>query len=267
MWFFGKPKRPTSEEAARRLVALKYIYGYALLTPPPNIINQWLETRKTVNQELLIDELKAQQTEYRKKLHTLGLWKHFSPKEKTFLSSSLADAHLQQHTDATWRLEAIQVLMWALGMLSTLPPYEKALSHDLLKSFQQEDPGKFVKSAQLRPQAEIDAARDLAELWHWRSRTRELIERNEPLPPDPQMEAVGIKTFDDIVRFSARHSQEEGLLPIIDEDFAVGEKAYRDLSPEEWSEVRSVTIERHFTLNWLCGYAPRNQWDQTPTDT
>jgi hypothetical protein len=61
--------------------------------------------------------------------------------------------------------------------------------------------------------------------------------------------------------------KEEGRFEVIDEDFAVHGKAYRDLSPEEWSEVRSITLERHFALNWLCGYAPNNRWDETPTDT
>jgi hypothetical protein len=31
--------------------------------------------------------------------------------------------------------------------------------------------------------------------------------------------------------------------------------------------VGSITEERHFALNWLCGYAPDNDWDATPTPT
>jgi hypothetical protein len=54
---------------------------------------------------------------------------------------------------------------------------------------------------------------------------------------------------------------------VIGDDFGVKGKPYGELSPEEWSEVRSITIERHRALNWLCGYSPNNEWDQTPTDT
>ena len=43
--------------------------------------------------------------------------------------------------------------------------------------------------------------------------------------------------------------------------------SYRDLTDEEWSSIRSIAFERHFALNWLCGYAPDNRWDETPTDT
>jgi hypothetical protein len=53
----------------------------------------------------------------------------------------------------------------------------------------------------------------------------------------------------------------------IADDYPAKGKAYRDLNTEEWAEVRSVTVERHFTLNWLCGYAPLNDWDRTPTGT
>jgi hypothetical protein len=48
----------------------------------------------------------------------------------------------------------------------------------------------------------------------------------------------------------------------IDESFPVNGKAYRELSTQEWSEVRSITVERHFVLNWLCGYAPENEVGQ-----
>ena len=44
-------------------------------------------------------------------------------------------------------------------------------------------------------------------------------------------------------------------------------KAYRDLGPEEYAIATSIARERHFALNWLCGHAPGNRWDETPTDT
>ena len=53
----------------------------------------------------------------------------------------------------------------------------------------------------------------------------------------------------------------------IHDDFPAKGKAYRDLTADEWSEVRSVCAERHYALNWLCGYAPGNDWDHTPTET
>jgi hypothetical protein len=114
----------------------------------------------------------------------------------------------------------------------------------------------------------IDQARDVAESWHWRSRTRELIERGDAFPDNPKMKAIGFRSYDDVVRFSARnHAQEGRLSHCVEEDYPAKGKAYRDLTQSEWSEVRSITVERHYTLNWLCGYAPENKWDETPINT
>jgi hypothetical protein len=60
----------------------------------------------------------------------------------------------------------------------------------------------------------------------------------------------------------------EGIFPAIEaEDFPVRGIAFRDLSLSEWKDVSSVIIERHFALNWVCGRAPGNRWDETPTGT
>ncbi|HNQ91116.1 MAG TPA: hypothetical protein PKM73_21080 [Verrucomicrobiota bacterium] len=75
-------------------------------------------------------------------------------------------------------------------------------------------------------------------------------------------------SYDDIVRFTAKASGESGTLAeVLDEDFVAKGKPYRDLTATECSEVTSITVERHFALNWLCGRAPGNRWDETPTDT
>jgi hypothetical protein len=81
------------------------------------------------------------------------------------------------------------------------------------------------------------------------------------------MQTACVRSYDDIVRFTAKKLDEEGRMRAIDEDFPAKGKASRELSDDEWSEVRSITMERHIALNWLCGYAPNNEWDETPTDT
>ena len=174
----------------------------------------------------------------------------------------------RQQIDATWRVEAAQTLMWALGMLADLPPYDTGANHDLIKQIPSGELAPFIKSAQLREQPELDRARSTAEFWHWRSRTRELIERGEPFRDNEQMKSMGFRSYDDIVRFSASNAAQKGTIPpSIDDDFPAKGKAYRDLTGDEWSEVKSITAERHFALNWLCGFAPGNNWDDTPTDT
>ena len=145
-----------------------------------------------------------------------------------------------------------------------MPPYDAEADLALLK----EGPSAardWLRSAALRPKAEINQARDVAELWHWRSRTRELIEKARPLPEG--LVAAGFRSYDDIIKLTVTKAAEDGVTSVIDDDFSLKGKAYRALTDDEWSKVRSITIERHFALNWLCGLAPKNRWDETPTET
>lgn len=51
----------------------------------------------------------------------------------------------------------------------------------------------------------------------------------------------------------------------IDGDFPAFDKAYREATAEESEVLRSIALERHYTLNWLCGMG--EDWDEVPTDT
>lgn len=201
----------------------------------------------------------------------MGLWDAFSPWERSFLSDRAAAAEKANVVQASWRIEAYGVLLWAVQRVPWLPPYDEMFSHDIGDKIPREPDAsaEFIATAVLRDRAELEKQRDLVELWHWRSRTRQLIEKNEPFPAMPTAPgAPQFKSYDDIVRFTAKAAKENGTFgSIVDEDFPAHEKAYRDLTPDQWSEVTSITVERHFALNWLCGHAPGNRWDETPTDT
>lgn len=267
-WFKKRSSRPTAEDAARRLVILKHVVGAGLLAPPREMLAEMTAKWQPEEREKFHREAETQRDQLWEGLRGAGLWSHLSPCEQALAKTTMATVNHQQQVDATWRLESVQTLMWALGLLEALPPYDTQAGHDLLKQVPLADLPAFVRSARLRETKVLDEARDLAEFWHWRSRTRQLIERGDPFPDDPKMRAAGFNSYDDIVRFTARKAAEEGMIPpCIDDDFPARGKAYRDLTAEEWSEVGSITSERHFALNWLCGYAPSNRWDDTPTNT
>jgi len=258
---------PSAEDALLRLLVLMHVVRYALLTPSPDLLKLSLESWDESDRIKFAHGAKQVRDEFWAPVRASPLWEAMSPQEKEFAATTVVTMSQQEHIDFTWRLEAMQVLMWAMEILPSLPPYDEPATPELFERLTAADIGLLIDSPRLRPHQQIEHERSLAELWHWRSRTRELIEQGRSLPADPALEAAGLKTFDDIVRATARLCQQDGSVPVIDEDFAAYGKAYRDLSPDEWSEVRSVAIERHFTLNWLCGYAPDNKWDETPTDT
>jgi hypothetical protein len=59
---------------------------------------------------------------------------------------------------------------------------------------------------------------------------------------------------------------EQGLLPApMRGDYRAFGKVYRHLTPEQHDEARSIAVERHHALNWLCGEG--RTWDDVPLDT
>jgi hypothetical protein len=259
--------RPSAQDVARRLVVLKYVVVYALTAPPCDMLRMLLEKWSADEREKFSADGEAKREEFWQPLRQAGLWPSVSRDERELAGTTIVTMTPQQQVNATWRVESAQLVMWALGLIPHLPPYDTQADHDLLKQIPSREIPRFVSSARLRRESEIQRARDDAELWHWRSRTRQLIEDGQEFAADEQTRAAGFNTYDDIVRFTARKLAEEGRISAIDEDFPAKVKAYRELSADEWSEVRSITMERHFALNWLCGLAPGNEWDKTPTDT
>ncbi len=268
MWFKKRNTRPTAEDTARRLIILKYVAVSALHAPPRPVMAQIIEQYDADKLKQFVRQAEAHRDDYWQSLRDAGLWTHMSPKEQTLSQSTLVTMTEQQQIDASFRIETIQALMWALGLIPEMPSYDTLASHEILEQVPSDNLPGFLKSAQLRNQTDIDEARDTAEFWNWRSRTRQLIERGDDFPKSDEMARAGFHSYDDIVRFSAGKAAEAGTIPqCIDGDFPAKGKAYRDLTAEEWSEVNSITMERHFALNWLCGRAPGNNWDETPTDT
>jgi hypothetical protein len=252
---------PTADEVARRLIILKY-QVVQLLATPPALRRSLLAWSKEQQEKIRVD-LKLAADQLISSLRKLGLWDFMTEAEVAIYSSHPLDLTAAQILEISWRMESAMVLMWALRMVPVIPPFDEQVNTNLLEKIPHENIAAFILNATLLPQETIEAQRSLAELWHWRSRTRQLIEENRPF----STEIAQFKSYDEIVRFSAKAAHERDSVLIIDEDFGALGKAYCDLTDEEWSSVRSIALERHRALNWLCGHAPDNNWDETPTET
>jgi hypothetical protein len=110
------------------------------------------------------------------------------------------------------------VLLWALSALDEMPPYDERFER--LPAFVPllAPTADFRRTANLRSAEDIGRARDLAERWHGRARTRQLGEGDHP-----RVERVDLD-----------------------------------------ADVTAAAVERHYALNWLCGYA--SDWDSVPTE-
>lgn len=180
--------------------------------------------------------------------------------ERAFLTKRAERFTHDDVMNVPWRAEALAVLLWAQGRLDALPPYDAQVDPAMLLDLAR---APHEGAPALRPHAEIERQQAVARLWHWRSRTRELEERGTPLP-----EQLPIASYEELVRVTVEAAQADGSLDAVrDGDFRAVGKSFRWLTDDEWSSVRSIIFERHHALNWLCGYAPGNDWADVPTHT
>lgn len=197
-------------------------------------------------------------TESHRWLRRENLADSLSARERTLVAKPLEEWSEQEAIDVSWGNESAGVFLWAISAVDDLPPYDTRF--ESLPSLVPllAPTADFRQAARLRPADEIKRARDLAELWHWRSRTKKL-----QLDGDPQPEGIDL---DAVARQSASFAHAEGSIPApVDGDFPAYGKAYRDLDDDEYAEATAIAMERHRAFNWMCGYG--SDWDHVPTDT
>lgn len=130
-----------------------------------------------------------------------------------------------------WRLEALVILMWALGM-TEVPAWPDAMCdvdgvHDRIFAATQ-DPAAFVREARLRPAGEILDELELTTRLNWALRESALQGLDIP---------EHLNWASDAVRLPVRESP----LPL-------------------------VVLQRHHALNWLIGFGG-DDWDEVDTPT
>lgn len=257
-----EPRPPEAVDVLRRAVIIKYQFVYIASTPPPHLMAPVAAKWAPADREKFAARLEAIRRRFVDELSASGLWEDTSPSEREIFERPPSEISDRQRINTSWRAEAAHCLAWALRLVDDIPDYDTQTDPKIVMPLiPTTDLASHSRSAPLRDRSEIDRARDIAELWHWRSRTRQLQEEGyAPRPGQPSLDAI--------VREVAPRMVADGMLPsVIDGDFPVLGRAYRELSPNEWATAGSIAMERHFALNWLCGFAPGNEWDETPTET
>lgn len=254
------PELVSAEAAARRFICLSALNTRGAFEAVMKMPEQQPDLPAEAA-ETLIEEHEKLADELNEWLREEGLWRHLSTEEKSLMTRAAGAWSMQETIDATWRLEAAGVFAWALGFVDELPLYDaqfdqKAVTKHagLFKSSRE-----VIEKARLRSEDEIREARETTEFWLWRARTAMLMQEPEEYEVPPETD------FEEIVLKAAQKGKEDGLFEPIGNDFPAFGKAYRDLSEQEWNEMRSIAYERLYGLNWLCGYA--DDWDDIRCDT
>lgn len=246
-----------------RAIILLHVFIKAAATPPPDLLRKWIDNWSEEDCAKCIAGLEEKREAHVKKVREAGLWDSMEDGERAFMQIGPLETTAQHQIDASWSVEAIACLRWAVGKLDLLPPWDEQ-ADPRSAGFQKGERAKdLIETATLRSAAEIEKMRDNAEAWHWRCRTLALVKSGQ-IPPVLQN---GV-TMDQVIEMSANFSVEHGAFEkTIDKDYPAFGKAFREITEEEFLTVRSISQERHKALNWLCGYAPGNLWSETPTDT
>jgi hypothetical protein len=253
------PKRkagpPNADAVQKRAMILRELSLRAIILPPREPLAKHLV--KWTEQERLdfVRKVRDQFAPRIRQIQEIGLWDEMEEAERKFMEMSVLDISERQLVDASWLSESAACLLWALEYIAQLPPYDTRVEAESMKV-------NFRKDPSLCRLEIIKRQRDIAKLWHWRARTRQLKEMGEPEEVAPGM------TIDRVLQITSGKAAEDGIFPApIENDFPAFNKAYRDLSDEEYSLANSIALERHRAVNWLCGLAPENCWSKTPTDT
>jgi hypothetical protein len=260
--FKKAPKRPDALLAAQRSLILTSTFLKALVTPPRAQLEVMMSAWSEQDRAQFPIDFNKHFDRAEEELRKLELWGEMTDSEKDFIRVGVLETTERQQVDASWLAESITCLLWALGRLTTLPRYDEESGHEPIKLARAESRA-LLSTASLRPKVEIDRQRDWAEVWHWRCRTRQLSESGRL----PKTAGNGM-TMDEIIRLTSEKAATDGVFEApIGDDFPAFGKAFSALSGEEFIRVTSISMERHKALNWLCGYAPGNRWDETPTGT
>ncbi len=241
------------QTAAQRALCLRALFRRSQIEV---LLAAARRSKKTKNTEL--------ETEVRRTNEWLKdeeLWLTVSDNEKKLFNAAPGSWPATAIKAASWRVEALGVIGWALGLAEEIAPYDSQLgespvvrSLEILRASK-----KFVSEAKLRTEKEILHAREIAENWLWRARTTQIQKEPGKYPPPAGW------TYEKIIRAAAEHWEKAGLFKAVRGDYPVRGKAYAELTDAEWEELRSIAVERLYGLNWLCRYS--DNWDLVPTGT
>ncbi len=122
-----------------------------------------------------IEKIKVVET-----LRKSGVWESLAPSEMEFVEAEAPTK--QQMIDATWRVEALWTLLWALGKVETLDfpttPCDPQKIHPLLPKPDQVQ--AFIASAHLRDAEAILDETDMIYRIHWAVRDAQLNKKAAP---------------------------------------------------------------------------------------
>ncbi|MCC2668581.1 MAG: hypothetical protein K0Q72_1052 [Armatimonadetes bacterium] len=184
-------------------------------------------------------------------LQRLGLHELLAPEEASILTAPLGGLEARKRIQATWLVEGLAILAWALGRYPLPALAAKVDVYDVTAElgFLAEDAAGLLDQPELRPVEELNACREVLYAVHCRLRdVRRRPERNDFhqwLEPT-WLEALGL-TPEAVIAAG---------------DLAIDGLPLHRADPARVQEVEAIVYERHRAAIWLAGEEP-GFWEVT----
>jgi hypothetical protein len=226
-----EPPPPPAERVARRAMALALACLRGMLEEDPGDGTLFREVQARAQDPGVARELEAG--------------------ERALILTPLGQASQRAALDASWRLQGVAVLAWALSALE-LPPHDEPpevwpiLDAIGLRSSQ---PPAALASPRLRAPAELDRMGGRLLGLHWRLVDFRVAPR-----------ALDFRAFSRKCWFGSFDL--EGI-PLAGDDLAIGGRPISEADPQLVRLTESIARERHQAINWLQGF----DWAYSRVDT
>lgn len=187
-------------------------------------------------------------------LTRLDLWEEVEPDEEKILHAPLGKLEQKDVVQATWYVEGLAILAWALKQLEFPRHDQKVDIYDVAESvwFLSEDAEELIRTTTLRNPIELEACHELLYAIH--TRLRDFIRHRKRKDFTSWVE----KTWLDALRLDTAHL-------IVDNDLAIDDKPISEVEDNRVQECAYLTFERHRAIIWLVKGYP--SYSQTPVDT
>lgn len=221
----GAAPPPSASRVARRTLALAALTERALLEPEAD--QSWV----TKAREDVLAWVEA-----------VAIGDELEPDEWAVLQRPAGKVPQRDAVNATWRLEGLGVLAWALGRFDLPPCDELVHPANLLTEIGvlDADAGRALLAAPtLRPPDELTQRREQLFAVHWRLTDWRL--RHQPM------------NFAETARTVWFGPMNISGLRLIEDDLAIGELPISRASVDAVNTATSAALERHRAINWLNG--------------
>ncbi len=174
--------------------------------------------------------------------------------ESRILRTEAGSLNPEDEDRCTDALISAEVLCWSLGVIATVP--DPSLPSDATMNFMfawapepWHELHRVSRKLGLRDEQAVAQERERRELWYWRS----------SIDPTEFGSETGL---DSVIAETAMEAQNAGLVPVVNNDFAIGGESISALSEDHIAQLEAITQLQLLASNWICGFGA--DWDAVP---